>query len=65
MKYLNYILVIVGAFTSMYTKTSVTENQYILIGGIILLMIGIYRISKNIPSKANKIEDDNTDTKLL
>ena len=33
MKYLNYILIIVGAFVAMYAKVGVDQNQYILIGG--------------------------------
>ncbi|SFD24907.1 hypothetical protein [Algibacter pectinivorans] len=53
MKYLNYVLIIVGAFVAMYAKVDANQNQYILIGGIILLMIGIYRVSKTIPSKNN------------
>ncbi|WP_298494919.1 LPXTG cell wall anchor domain-containing protein [uncultured Algibacter sp.] len=51
MKYLNYILIIIGAFIAMYAKTGTDQNQYILIGGIVLLMIGVYRISRNIPSR--------------
>ena len=57
MKYLNYILIIVGAFVAMYVKTGTDQNQYLLIGGIVLLIIGIYRISRNIPSR-HKIEDE-------
>jgi len=54
MKYLNYTLIIIGAFVAMYAKTGTNQNQFFLIGGIILLVIGIYRISKNIPSKHEK-----------
>ena len=53
MKYLNYILIIVGAFVAMYAKVGTDQNQYILIGGIVLLMIGIYRVSKTIVSRNN------------
>jgi putative Mn2+ efflux pump MntP len=53
MKYLNYILIIVGAFVAMYAKVGADQNQYILIGGIVLLMIGIYRVSKTIVSRNN------------
>lgn len=53
MKYLNYILIIVGAFVAMYAKVDANQNQYILIGGIVLLIVGIYRVSKTIPSRNN------------
>ena len=59
MKYLNYILIIVGAVVAIYAKPGVEQNQLILIGGIVLLMIGVYRISKTIPSKRDKeVEKD-------
>lgn len=51
MKYLNYIFIVLGAVVAIYAKTGTEQNQYILIGGIVILMIGIYRISKTIPSK--------------
>ena len=57
MKYLNYILIIVGAFTAMYAKVGEHKNQLVLMGGIVLLMIGVYGISKTIPS-SNKNEND-------
>ena len=53
MKYLNYIMILVGAIVAIYAKTGSEQNQYILIGGITLLMLGIYRISKTIPSRNN------------
>ena len=58
MKYLNYILIIVGAFVAMYAKVGTDQNQYILIGGIVLLMIGIYRVSKTISSRINDDMDN-------
>jgi len=58
MKYLNYILIIVGAFVAMYAKVGTDQNQYILIGGIVLLMIGIYRVSKTIASTNNDDMDN-------
>jgi hypothetical membrane protein len=56
MKYLNYLLIIVGAVVAIYAKTGREQNQYILIGGITMLMVGIYRISKTIPNR-NEEED--------
>ncbi len=51
MKYLNYILIILGSLVAAFAKSGTEPNEYVLIGGIALLMIGIYRISKTIPSK--------------
>lgn len=56
MKYLNYILIVLGSIVAIYAKTGTEQNEYILIGGIVVLMIGVYRISKTIPSKK---DDDN------
>ena len=63
MKYLNYILIIIGACVAFYANAEKEQNQYILIGGIVLLMIGIYRISKSIPSKNNEDENDEDNVK--
>ena len=61
MKYLNYILIILGAFVAMYAKTGASQNQYILIGGIVVLMIGVYRVSKTIPSKSDNQVENNSE----
>lgn len=50
-KYLNYILILLGAVIAIYSKAGEEQNQFILIGGISVLMLGIYRISRNISSK--------------
>lgn len=50
-KTINYILIIVGGIIAIYAQAREEQNQYILIGGIVILMLGIYRISRNIPSK--------------
>ncbi|MGK0254134.1 MAG: general stress protein CsbA [Mariniflexile sp.] len=57
MKYINYLLIVLGAMVAIYAKTGTTQNEYILIGGIVVLMTGIYRISKSIPSR-NDDEDN-------
>ena len=57
MKYFNYILIVLGAIIATYSKYETEQNEYTLIGGIIILMIGVYRISKSIPSKHDR-EDD-------
>ncbi|MBA6152549.1 hypothetical protein [Gelidibacter maritimus] len=48
---INLLLIIVGGFIAIYAKAGADQNQYLLIGGILILMIGVYRISRNIPSK--------------
>jgi hypothetical protein len=50
-------LIVIGAIVAIYAKTGTTQNEYILIGGIVVLMTGIYRISKSIPSR-NDDEDN-------
>ena len=60
MKNFNYLLIIIGAAVAMYSKVGTEQSQFVLIGGIVILMLGIYRISKNIPSKNQKDEDNNT-----
>lgn len=57
MKYINYILIAIGAFVAMYAKAGAHQNQALLVVGIVMLMAGIYRVSKTIPSKNNNKED--------
>lgn len=57
MKYINYLLIALGAIVAIYAKTGTNQNEYILIGGIVVLMTGIYRISKTIPNR-NEEEDN-------
>lgn len=60
MKYTNYILIILGAIVALYSKTGTEQNLFILIAGITMLMLGVYRISKTIPSKFNDEENNET-----
>ncbi len=48
---LNLLLIIIGGIIAVYAKAGMDQNQYVLIGGIAVLMIGVYRLSRNIPSK--------------
>lgn len=57
MKYINYILIAIGAFIAMYAKAGANQNQVLLVIGIVMLMAGIYRVSKTIPSKNKEDED--------
>ena len=59
MKYSNYILILVGAVVAMYAKVGAEQNQYLLMVGIVFLMMGVYRISKLVPSKRDKDLENN------
>ena len=59
MKYLNYILIISGSLLAFYSESGMGKNTFLLIAGIALLMIGVYRLSKKIPSKYEEENDDN------
>lgn len=59
---INVLFIIVGGFIAVYAKAGADQNQYVLIAGIMILMIGVYRISRRIPSKNDQEEpSDNTD----
>lgn len=61
-KNINYILIAVGAVVSLYAQNQENQNEALLIGGIVVLMIGIYRISRHIPSKKD-VDDEFSNTK--
>ena len=61
-KNINYIFIAVGAILALYGQNQEEKNEAMLIGGIVLLMIGVYRISKNIPSKRDSEEDIQNNT---
>lgn len=51
---LNVFLIIIGGIIAIYAQAGANQNQYILVAGIFILMIGVYRISRNIPSKHDR-----------
>ena len=55
---ISIICLLVGAATAIYAQAEAQQNTYLLIGGIVLLMIGVYSISRNIPSKYDKQEEE-------
>lgn len=61
-KNINYILIAIGGIIALYAQNQENQNEALLIGGIIVLMIGIYRISKHIPSKKDTDEDSQNNT---
>ncbi|WP_296386858.1 hypothetical protein [Winogradskyella sp.] len=55
---INFICIIAGGLVALYAQAQEQQNTYLLMGGIVLLMIGIYRTSRNIPSKYDKQEEE-------
>ncbi|MCB0399190.1 MAG: hypothetical protein KDD26_06100 [Winogradskyella sp.] len=55
---MNLICVVVGGIVAIYAQAGEKQNLYLLIGGIVLLMFGIYRTSRNIPSKYENKEEE-------
>jgi uncharacterized membrane protein YqgA involved in biofilm formation len=53
---INLLCIVVGGAVALYAQAEERQNIYLLIGGIVMLMIGIYRISRNIPSKHQREE---------
>ena len=48
-----------GGLVAIYAQAQEQQNLYLLMGGIVLLMFGIYRTSLNIPSKYDNQENEN------
>lgn len=61
-KTVSILLIIIGGFIAFYAQAGTDQNQYILVAGIFILMMGVYRISRNIPSKHDRDQrKDDTD----
>ena len=58
-KKFNYVLIILGGLVAFYAQAEQQQNEYLLIAGIVLLMLGIYRLARTIPCKR---ADENTTT---
>lgn len=48
---INIVLILAGGLIAIYAQAGEDQNVYILIGGIFLLMTGLYRLSRGISSK--------------
>ena len=55
----NFFLILFGGIVAVYIQSKENQNVYVLLGGIILLMIGLYRLSKGIPDKSEGGDEDN------
>lgn len=53
-KNLNLILIVIGGFVSVYAQSQEKQNTLLMFGGLVLLMIGLMRLSQKIPSKKEK-----------
>lgn len=53
---INIVLIVIGGAVAIYAEAGEDQNLYILIGGLFVLMIGLYRLSRQIPDK--KHDDD-------
>ena len=50
-RFVNIILILTGGLIALYAQAENNQNVYILIGGIVTLMTGLYRLSRGISSK--------------
>ena len=57
-KLINVLCIVAGGVVAIYAQAETQQNTYLLIGGITLLMFGIYRTSRNIPSKYEKQDEE-------
>lgn len=55
---LNIACIVIGGLIAIYAKADEEQNEYVLIVGIVLLMFGIYRTSRNVPSKFENQEEE-------
>ena len=55
---INYVCIIIGGVIAIYAQAEEQQDTFLLVGGIVILMFGIYRTSRNIPSKYEKQEED-------
>ena len=56
-KKISYILIILGGLVAFYAQAEKQQNEYLLIGGIVLLMLGLYRLARTIPSRSSDSSD--------
>ncbi|TXE19603.1 hypothetical protein ES692_02295 [Psychroserpens burtonensis] len=54
---ISYLLIAIGGFIAIYAQAKAEQNQLVLISGIVILMLGVYNISRNIPSKNDQDDE--------
>jgi hypothetical protein len=57
----NFVLILVGGLIALYADAEEQQEVYILLIGIMILMFGLYRLSRGI---SNKREDNNESSNL-
>ena len=55
---INIICIVIGGVIAIHAQAEQEQNVYLLVGGIVLLMFGIYRTSRNVPSKFDNQEEE-------
>lgn len=58
-KYLDFIFIVIGGFIAIYIQADEVQNPYLLVAGIAILMFGLMRLSRRIPSKNLQDENEN------
>jgi disulfide bond formation protein DsbB len=53
----NFILILVGGIIALYANAEEQQEVYILLIGIIILMFGLYRLSRGISHRKINSED--------
>lgn len=56
----NYLLILIGGVIAIYAQATEKQNVVTLIIGIVILMFGVFRIARTIPSKRDDNQDDKT-----
>ena len=54
----NFILILVGGLIALYADAEEQQEVYILLIGIMILMFGLYRLSRGISDKNKNTEED-------
>lgn len=53
----NFILILVGGIIAIYAKAEEQQDVYILLIGVMLLMFGLYRLSRGISDRKESGQD--------
>ena len=61
---LNIFLILIGSFVAIYAQAEEDQNTYVLVGGIFVLMTGLYRLSRSIPSREEQEEHSSNEDDL-
>jgi len=62
-RFINLILILTGGLIALYSRAEENQNIYILLGGIVMLMTGLYRLSRGISDRRNndsQLDNDET-----